>query len=178
MKSLLIVLVPTLIFCVSTTKAQIPEVTISSNAYEFELLVSDIDQVTKTLLNEEMKNLIVKKFEKRISHKAMGLVKSSWFSSTIQEAIRSVKFTSIVTGDNPITILSTLEERYKKEVAVARAVALFCKDSFIEEKSNEFLVTQETALLIVQWARLEYQMSIQPPTKKSPTKIRWCKKYA
>lgn len=173
MKGILAALVLVVVFLVGSAKAQTIDVSISTDSYDFELLISDIDMTTENLLNEKLKEAVLKKFEKRVSKNQFGLVKSGWFIAAIHEMIEFVNQTSIATGTNPAIILSALEERYKKEVASAQTVALVCKNSLMEKKGNDYLVTQETALILVRWVKLEYELSIIPPAKKSPVKIYW-----
>ena len=172
MNRILIVLVSVVVLCVSTAKAQTTDISISTDTYEFEMLVADIDRATKNLLDEDMKKIVLKKFEKMVPNKKIGLVKSAWFLTAVSDALFQIKWASTETGADPLVIINVLKERYEREVVVAQAVALICKDSFIEEKGNEFLVTQETALMLIQWAKLEYELSLNPP-KKAPVKVYW-----
>lgn len=172
MNKILFVLVSVIVFLAGTARAQTNDISISTDSYEFEMLVSNIDRATKNLLDENMKKIVLKKFEKIVPNKKIGLIKSAWFLAAISDTLYEIKWASTETGKDPFVIISTLKERYEREVAVARAVALICKDSLIEEKSNDFLVTQETALILIQWAKLEYELSLNPP-KKAPVKVYW-----
>ncbi|MHB9020044.1 MAG: hypothetical protein ACYC3G_04245 [Minisyncoccota bacterium] len=173
MNRILAVLVSIIVLCVTTIQAQTSNVSISTDTYEFKMLISDIDRATKNLLDENMKKIVLKKFEKRAPNNKIGLVRSAWFLAAVSDALFQIKWASTETGADPLVIMNVLKERYEREVAVARAVALICKDSFIEEKSNEFLVTQETALMLIQWTKLEYELSLNPPSKKTPVKAYW-----